>query len=280
MRHSVTAFARAIVLFCVLACAARTAVALPVTWTLSGAQFADGGTASGWFVYDADAQALTDFSVSVTGGDTATFPPITYSPANSNGFVADGGTGDAGTILSLSGQGETRGIRMPAVTPLTDAGGTLALNLAGRGQGECYNCGPARGFVAGSLVGTAAPAITSSASASFTVGVSASFTVTATGAPIPALSVTGALPSGIAFVDNADGTGTFSGAPGTAGTYALTITASNGAGADAVQPFSLVAFAPAPPVAAPTLGQFGLLVCGLLIAAIASRRLRAIVPRR
>jgi hypothetical protein len=43
---------------------------------------------------------------------------------------------------------------------------------------------------------------------------------------------TGPLPSGVTFVGNANGTATLSGTPaaGTAGSYPLTITASNGVG--------------------------------------------------
>jgi len=97
-----------------------------------------------------------------------------------------------------------------------------------------------------SLTGTGispAPAITSTNNTAFTVGVAGSFTVTATGSPTPTLSETGALPGGITF--NA-ATGVLSGTPGTGagGTYAITLTAHNGAGADAVQSFTLTVNVP------------------------------------
>jgi len=84
---------------------------------------------------------------------------------------------------------------------------------------------------------TSASAITSTASVSFTAGSAGSFTVTTSGSPAPRLSVTGALPSGVSFIDNGDGTATVSGTPGSAsaGTYALNITAHNSVGADATQ---------------------------------------------
>jgi len=50
-------------------------------------------------------------------------------------------------------------------------------------------------------------AITSANSATFQVGVAGSFTVVASGFPIPALTETGALPAGITFADNHNGTG-------------------------------------------------------------------------
>ncbi|MEO8461526.1 MAG: hypothetical protein ABI451_13435, partial [Dokdonella sp.] len=55
-----------------------------------------------------------------------------------------------------------------------------------------------------------APTITSAASTTFAIGAPGSFTVTATGVPVPALGMgcTPALPTGVTFTDNGDGTGT------------------------------------------------------------------------
>jgi hypothetical protein len=87
------------------------------------------------------------------------------------------------------------------------------------------------------------PAISSANHAAFSVGSAGSFTVTTTpGVPAATtLSRTGALPSGVTFVDNGNGTATLSGTPdaGTAGSYPLTITASNGVNPDATQSFTL-----------------------------------------
>ncbi len=86
-----------------------------------------------------------------------------------------------------------------------------------------------------------APAITSTASTNFTVGVPGAFTVTATGIPTPTIGESGSLPSGIAYTDNGNGTGTLSGTPAAAvnGSYPLTFTASNGNVPSAVQSFTL-----------------------------------------
>jgi hypothetical protein len=89
---------------------------------------------------------------------------------------------------------------------------------------------------------TAAPTITSANATTFMAGTAgSSFTVTATGTPVPTLSETGTLPSGVTFVNNGNGTATLSGTPasGTQGTYPLTITASNGVGSPATQNFTL-----------------------------------------
>src|SRR4029077_15160109 len=85
------------------------------------------------------------------------------------------------------------------------------------------------------------PAITSANTATFVVGSAGSFTVTATGAPTPTTTKSGTLPGGVTFVDNGNGTATLGGTPaaGTAGTYPLVITASNGVGSPANQNFTL-----------------------------------------
>jgi hypothetical protein len=71
--------------------------------------------------------------------------------------------------------------------------------------------------------------------------VAATFTVTTTGTPAPAVSESGALPDGVAFTDNGDGTATLAGTPaaGSAAGYPLTITATNGTAPDATQSFTL-----------------------------------------
>lgn len=86
-----------------------------------------------------------------------------------------------------------------------------------------------------------APAITSAGAVAFTIGRAGSFTVTATGLPTPALGRDGALPAGVTFCDNYDGTATLEGTPakGTGGRYQLTLTASNGEVPNATQEFTL-----------------------------------------
>ncbi len=85
------------------------------------------------------------------------------------------------------------------------------------------------------------PHITSATSATFSVGRLSSFTVTTTGAPTPTLSETRALPRGVTFQANGNGTATLSGtsASGTNGTYNITITAQNGITPNATQSFTL-----------------------------------------
>ena len=75
-------------------------------------------------------------------------------------------------------------------------------------------------------------AITSAASASATSGTAFSFTVTTTGTPTPTLTEAGALPSGVTFTANTNGTATLAGTPAATakGAYPITFTAHNSTG--------------------------------------------------
>lgn len=85
-----------------------------------------------------------------------------------------------------------------------------------------------------------APTITSAAAASTPVG--EPFTFTATAAAVPSATLTW---SGVEAVPGLSASGaTLSGTPNVAGIYSLTVTASNGHGADAVQSFELTVSAP------------------------------------
>lgn len=91
-----------------------------------------------------------------------------------------------------------------------------------------------------------APTITSPSSKTFRVGVPATFTVKSKGDPTPSLSETGALPHGVTFTDQGNGSANLSGTPttGTEGAYPLTVTARNGGQPTAVQSFTLTVAAP------------------------------------
>jgi hypothetical protein len=86
------------------------------------------------------------------------------------------------------------------------------------------------------LTVTELPAITSPASTAFSVGTAASFTVTSDpGYPAATgITQTGALPAGITFTDNGDGSATLAGTPatGSGGSYPLVLTTTNTVGHD------------------------------------------------
>jgi large repetitive protein len=94
-----------------------------------------------------------------------------------------------------------------------------------------------------------APQITSANATIFWVDSPSSFTIT-TAHDFPTatkLTENGALPSGVTFVDNGNGTATLAGtpAPGTPNDYDFTITASNGVSPHATQSFTLTVYEPA-----------------------------------
>ncbi|MDD4356722.1 MAG: Ig domain-containing protein [Smithellaceae bacterium] len=83
-----------------------------------------------------------------------------------------------------------------------------------------------------------APSITSVNKATFTEGTGGTFTVIASGNPDPTFSLNGTLPTGVTFNTTS---GILAGTPatGTAGTYPLIFTASNGISPNATQNFTL-----------------------------------------
>jgi hypothetical protein len=132
----------------------------------------------------------------------------------------------------------------PVVVPVSAPVGS---NVGGHALGQHYGATTSGWQTVGAgatltitTVG-AAPAITSATTTTGQTGVPLAFTVATTGAPAPALTETGSLPARVTFTNNGDGTATLAGTPatGTGGTYALTLTATNGEGSPATQSFTL-----------------------------------------
>jgi hypothetical protein len=117
------------------------------------------------------------------------------------------------------------------LAPLTVPEGTT---ISGQPFGESYG-GERSGWVGGDLLlvtpAAAAPVFTSAATGTFTVGTAGTFTVSANA--VTSFAQSGVLPAGLTFVDNADGTATLAGVPGPGGggSYPLSLTATNLAGA-------------------------------------------------
>jgi large repetitive protein len=160
----------------------------------------------------------TTFSVSATNTFTVTasgFPAATFSELNPlpNGVSFNSTTG------VLSGTPLQGGLFMLDF---------IASNAAGASVTQVFT-----------LIVDQAPAFTSGSSTVFTVGTAGSFSVSASGFPASTFSETGALPAGVSFNQS---TGVLSGTPqtGAGGSYALTITASNGISPNATQAFTLV----------------------------------------
>ena len=169
--------------------------------------------------------ASTTFTVGTTGNFTidavgSPVPTWSYTGALPAGVTfVDNGDGSA----TLAGK------------PQAGSGRTYPLVLtAANGVGTA----PTEDFT---LTVDEAPTFTNTDAATFSAETAGSFLFTTAGFPTSALSETGSLPSGVTFVDNHNGTATLSGisSAGAAGTYHLTITATNNVGAGTTQPFTL-----------------------------------------
>ncbi|MGO9197050.1 MAG: beta strand repeat-containing protein [Acidimicrobiales bacterium] len=185
-----------------------------------------------------DFTLTVDQAAAITSASGATFTVGTAGNfmVTTTGYPASAlsESGALPTGVSFADNGD--GTATLAGTPAGGRGGTYAFTVnASNGVGS----GATQDFT---LTVDQAPAVTSASGATFTVGTAGRFTVTTTGYPASALSESGALPSGLSFTDNGDGTATLAGTPagGRGGTYALTITASNGVGSDATQDFTLI----------------------------------------
>lgn len=141
---------------------AGMSLAAPVTWTLSNVVFADGGTATGSFVYDASSNTVVSYTISVQSGNTTTFPAWVYQ----NGTTHNTGAGvftSIGVIdfdTDIVGFGHSRVLVLP-VLPLPGTGGVVNLDLTNAYGGECYNCSPYRVFASGQVTapGTSTPPV-------------------------------------------------------------------------------------------------------------------------
>lgn len=138
-----------------------TVNAAPLTWHLQDVSFMDGGTAAGWFVFDAATGTVGDYYIYVSGGNTVNFPPFTYqngAPNNTGAyyfsFAAPSPYFLFGTDIDTFFPGAFRQLRLAPQDPLTDLGGTVLLKLDHPAAAECFNCSPFRMFAGGSLVAT------------------------------------------------------------------------------------------------------------------------------
>lgn len=141
---------------CLLPVAAHAA---PLTWTLTDAVFADGGLATGSFVWDADTQTLGDYAFSTSGGDTDVFSPAAYTNANAGEPAIYSRNTFNGVDIRLyifsiqSAPNDFRNLYISVTKDLTNAGGKVSLDLTSAyAAGECFYCNPYRPFASGYLV--------------------------------------------------------------------------------------------------------------------------------
>ena len=190
-------------------------------------------------------QAFTltvDGAPSITSGDSATFSEGDpgSSTITSTGFptasLSESGALPSGVSFTDNGDGTAT----LSGTPAANTRGDYPITITATNG---ISPDASQGFT---LSVNAAPAITSSSTTTFDENTAGSFTVETSAAPTASLSESGALPSGVTFVDNGDGTATLAGTPatGSQGDYPLTITVSNGVNPNAVQDFDLVVDGP------------------------------------
>ena len=132
--------------------------ALLIRWTLSGASFNDGGTASGSFLYDADTSTMTGFDVTTTAGAAlsgAHYVDLNgdFPPYPSHSFAV---TIPAAPPLPPN----SPFLALQFQSALSNAGGTI--NLLSGGEGFCLDSVCSLGsyrrvFNGGSVVGVKVP---------------------------------------------------------------------------------------------------------------------------
>ncbi len=168
------------------------------------------------------AGTAADVQLAVSGYPAPTVAATAPLP---NGLVLGGGGAITGT--ASAGTGGAYEIPLSAANGLATVGATLDLTVE------------------------QAPAIASPTDLSAPYGVESSFTLTAAAGTYPpaAYTLDGALPDGMSFLDNGDGTATISGSPGdfVSGSQSFTVVAANSAGSVRVPVTVDVTGTPAPP---------------------------------
>jgi hypothetical protein len=160
----------------------------------------------------------TTFTVGAAGSFTVTATGLPVPTISEKGALPG--------VVTLSSNGTLSG------TPATGSGGVYQITIDATNGVQPDATQPF------TLTVDEAPSITSTNAVTFTTGVLGSFPVTASGYPAATFSETGSLPNNVNLNPT---TGALSGtpAPGTGGSYPITITASNGVGTNATQPFTL-----------------------------------------
>jgi hypothetical protein len=131
-----------------------------ITWQLQNVGFSDGGQATGWFSVDNTTHKFLDWSISTQGGNTSFFPAAIYNPQTStinadnlsytlplwNSFYLAFMMIDVSPVYLRDRQ-----LRL-AFADLPDTGGVVSIDPENNFAGECYNCGPWRGFMSGGTI--------------------------------------------------------------------------------------------------------------------------------
>ena len=127
-----------------------TALAAPLSWTLSNVSFEDGGILTGTFSTDTSTGAILSFDLTSSGGTTLT--SFNYNNANSHS-IAGPHFPDSYLIIASD---QSRYVNLDFDHLLTTAG-SFNVNV-GLASYECMNCSPYRVVTAGSVTAIPEPA--------------------------------------------------------------------------------------------------------------------------
>jgi microcystin-dependent protein len=184
------------------------------------------------------AAPATHFSVSAPASATSgTAFNITVTALDAFNNTA---TGYIGAVHFTSSDNQAT---LPADSTLADGVGDFSVTLKAAGSQTVTAQDSTTSSITGTNSGVivnAPPLFTSVATAGFTVEAAGTFAVTTSGFPGSSITESGALPDGVKFVGNGNGTATLSGTPTAFGAFHITFTARNGIGTDAAQTFTLM----------------------------------------
>jgi hypothetical protein len=178
----------------------------------------------------------------VSGPGTAAF--VAGTPSSSGTFTATGYP-----VPTITAAGLPSGLTMTS----TGSGTAQITGTAAVGSGGTYNVTVTAANGVGTNATTSvvvtvneAASIQGSTVVRLVAGTAGSTAYTTNGFPVPSLTESGTLPSGVTFVDNGNGTATLGGTAATSavGTYNLTVTAHNGIGSDATTNVTLTIVPP------------------------------------
>jgi len=135
------------------------AEAATIQWTLNNGSFDDGGAVNGSFIWDTTLHAATSWNFAVSGGDTGTFPPVTYSTGNTGHLFGDEIQPGIDVVYFCLSQvsgcdNPLRVLRFAFAhlaldTPVSALSLVSATQTGTTGYVECFNCTPVRFGVAG-----------------------------------------------------------------------------------------------------------------------------------
>lgn len=228
---------------------------------------ADGTVLAQGFVYAPNLQGGVYVAAGDVNGDGR--DDVITAPGSGSGpvYALDAASGTVLTAIVPFSSAFNGGVRV-AAADLTGEGRAEILTAAGpggrpeirvfAGDGALLAVAPAFApdFARGVFIATPArirTRFTSADRATFTAGSAGSFEVRTVASPqVTSITLSGALPAGVTFTDRGNGTATLDGTPeiGSAGSYPLTLTASNGIAAPAAQTFTLEVIDTAPRVTA------------------------------